>query len=642
MRKREFFFVDLETTANGGPTKLSPEAQWNTNRILLCGWAKSWTDITVNESPSGLILAMEASVIAGHKPVIVAHNAKFDIKHLMRYAPYSDIWGHCEVWDTMTWEYLFGGHIDKFISLDATCDRHGVSFKKSLDLGALIKAGVKMEDIPLTELIPYTHDDVQALREAWSRQHNLAIGEGVEFSMQHLLPLAEMELNGLNVDKPRLERLYTTKQQTIMSSEKRMMQHIVHCCEWQNGTPIDMACDFTSEIGLKSKEINMFARRTLSFLLTGVPAMLNITNKWQVRFKLPYGPTYGRVPANHPTYFQGKTNLGYEIDERVLAKDPSSLLAWASSHRKAEKIVSTYLGPMSESMAIQGTIHPKMNTAQTATGRLSSSQPNGQNMPPVVRELIIPKNPLNHIYEIDFKQLEMVAVACISGCPAMIAALQRGDDLHYLSGKTVMGWSQPSDMTEADRKIVKAVNFGVLYGGKAPGLSYQTGVKRDIVQKLINGFFKQFPGIAMWQSKVFTDVVDNMYPYDIKEGEQRYASMWTLPLTGRRFTFTETLSPGWLRKKTHRKWSFTPTQTSNYPIQGAAGGDFVMYALYWLWLEKSNYRFLLTVHDSLIIETNESLSSVQDAVTDMCAATTQHFALPVSLHCDVSVGKHWK
>ncbi len=167
-------------------------------------------------------------------------------------------------------------------------------------------------------------------------------------------------------------------------------------------------------------------------------------------------------------------------------------------------------------------------------------------------------------------------------------------------------------------------------------------MKRDKVQKLIDGFFTQFPGVGTWQKATFEDIVDGMYPYDIKEGEQRYASLWTLPMTGRRFTFTETASPGWLRKKTHRKWSFSPTQTSNYPIQGCAGGDLVMYALYWLWLNKNNYKFLLTVHDSILIETSEPLMSVELAVEQMCAATTGHFNLPVNLHCDVSVGKHWK
>ena len=639
---KEYFFVDLETTANGGPSPgTNPEAHWDNNKVLLCGYKKDVNSVITSDNLGVLVGAMGASIREGNTPVFVAHNAKFDIKYMMREYPDATIWGVMEVWDTMTWEYLHSGHRIRFISLEEACDTYGLKYKKSLDLGALIKGGLKMEDIPLDDLRNYLIGDVQALNLLWAKQY---YATSQPYNMQYILPLAAMELNGLHVDIPKLNALYSVKQQVIQTHEKFMMDHITQCCEWQDGSAVDQAEDFTSAVGLKSKEINMFARRTMSFLLTGCPSNLEVTTKWKLGFKKPYVPTYGWAPSLHPSYFVGETHLGYEINERVLELDTSLPIQWKSNHAKAEKIVSTYLGPMSESAqrSLKDTVHPKLNTAQTATGRLSSSQPNGQNMPPIVRELIRPHDKKHRIYEIDFKQLEMVAVACISGCTDMIKALVRGDDLHYLSGKRVMGWTTPADMTKDDRRTVKAVNFGVLYGGKAAGLSAQTGVDKRLVQSLIDGFFRQFPGVGVWQKKVFTSVVEDMYPYDIREGEQRYASLWTLPLTGRRFTFIETLSPGWLRKRTHRKWSFSPTQTSNYPIQGCAGGDLVMYALYWLWQHNPQFRFLLTVHDSIIIETSEGMPTVVQAVNEMCAATTSHFKLQVPLSCDVDSGTHWK
>ena len=590
--------------------------------------------IHVHQTPKVLLQRMTADLANGKMPVLVAHNAKFDIKYLMAYGGFTG-WRSIKIWDTMTWEYLYSGHLLKFPSLKDTCSRRNIHYDKGLDFGALLAQGVKMEDIPIADLEVAVKNDVRTLVELWVKQSHLH----THYDMQYILPLAEMELNGLKIDKYNAEQLYIERQNVIMTEEQRMMKYIATVCEWQDGSPVDMACDFTSAVGLKSKEINMFARRTLSFLLTGVPHKLEITAKWKLRYNDSCGPYYGNP---HPSYFGGQTHLGYIIDEKVFKADKSWITECAEKHRKAEKIISTYLAPMAEATAIAGTVHPKLNTAQTATGRLSSSQPNGQNMPPLVRELVIPHGSQSWVYEIDFSQLEMYAVATISGCKDMQAALRRGDDLHYLSGRVVMGWTCEADMTKDDRKLVKNVNFGILYGGKAAGLSHQTGVKRETIQALIDGFFKAFPGVAKWQKKMFTEVVDNMYPYDIKEGEQRYASHWTLPLTGRKFSFIEQESPAWLRKRTHRKWSFSPTQTSNYPIQGCAGGDLVMYALYWLWTNRKTWKYLLTVHDSIIIETSMTLADVETAAYDMCAATTAHFNLPIALRCDVERGRHWQ
>ena len=644
------FFVDLETTANGGPSGKSPEAHWRSNKVLLCGWQMHNETIQINDNVYALCAAIRDTIDIGRTPVIVAHNAKFDLKYLMRDVPQHvggspNMWRSVKVWDTMTWEYLHSGHITKFAALEQTAQRYGVQFKKTLDLGALIAAGVKMEDIDINDLKTYLFDDVVALRSIWAAQY--ALNE--QFDMNYLLPLCEMELNGLYIDEPQLNTLFMTLQQTVDYEDMLMMKHIVASCEWQNGDPIDIMEDFTEGIGLKSKVIKPHSRRTLSFLLTGEPSVLKITDKWQVSYKSGLEPFHGWDQTLIPSYFQGKTHLGYEIDEHVLELDKSWITACTAGQRKANKILSTYLSPFLEHMKVSGgTVHPKLNTTITATGRLSSSQPNGQNMPGIVRKLVAIKGNLlsnnlsKKIYEIDFTQLEMVAVACISGCADMIHALRRGDDLHYLSGRKVYGWKDESDMTGPARKIVKQVNFGVLYGGKASGLSHQTGVRRDIIQNLIDGFYTAFPGVAIWQKDIFTEVVDQMVALDVKDGVQRYGSLWTLPISGRKFMFQEAEAPGWLRKKTGRPWSFSPTHTSNYPIQGFAGGDIVMYALSWLWRNHNTMRYLLTVHDSIIIETAHTQHFVEQAVEDMCKATAKHFNLPLDLHCVVEGGTHWK
>ncbi|KKK85076.1 hypothetical protein LCGC14_2776930, partial [marine sediment metagenome] len=348
------------------------------------------------------------------------------------------MWTKIKVWDTMTWQYLHTGHEDKFISLEALCSKYHINFKKTLDLGALLANGVRMQDIPEADLRAYLQGDVKVLRDVYQHQNKHAT-----YFMDYIIPLASMELNGLYVDKAKWHKSFMWNDAEVLCQEKRMQDHIMQTCCWINDNSPIVPSDFTDTVGLKSKYVKAFSRRTLSFLWTGLPNKLPITNKWQLGFKSGFIPYY---PTLLPTHFKNPTNLGYVIDDPVLQADTSWISSCVQRHRHASKVVSTYLTPFWESMQCQdNTVYPKLNTTTTNTGRLSSSSPNGQNIPPEVRNLI-QAHGSNTVYEIDFKQLEMVAVACVAQCPDMIAALNRGDDLHYLSGKTVMGWNTPSDM----------------------------------------------------------------------------------------------------------------------------------------------------------------------------------------------------
>jgi len=296
--------------------------------------------------------------------------------------------------------------------------------------------------------------------------------------------------------------------------------------------------------------------------------------------------------------------------------------------------------PMLRQARIEGTVHPKLNTAITATGRLSSSQPNGQNMPPEVRELIIAEHG-GELEEVDFSQLEMVGAATCSGCKALIYDLGHGVDVHSNTATKVFGAGQ----AEEKRKLAKNVNFGVLYGGKAFGLSKQTGVDRATIQELIDAFYDSYPGVAKWQRAVYEQVVDNMETHDVKNGEQRYCSTWVLPVSGRKFKFIESEAPSWLRRKTKRSFSFSPNHTANYPIQGFAGGDIVMYGLWYLWQDlRQTYTkiyFRLTVHDSILIERPHGWV-LDGHYNDMNRAIEKRFNLPINLHVDVESGLNWR
>lgn len=631
---------DLETTASGGPDKRSPEAHWSSNKVLMCGWSSNGGGtIHLDTNMIDLASEIQQEIDSAGDCYLCAHNAKFDIKYLMREFPTID-WECVHVWDTMTWEYLNSGHDITVPSLEESCARYGIQFTKSLDLGALLSKGVKMEDIDKEELAEYLEQDVKALCELQKAQEQKAV-----YFMDYILPLAEMELNGLRLDVPKAEQLVRELQQDIDESHDYIREYITESCQWQDGSAVELD-DFSNIITPKSKHIKTTANRTISFLLTGEPEELKITQKWKLTLKgkpllssIDVKNIYEDIEPNH---------LGYPVDEDTINKinmylgNNVEMLEHLIRHRKGIKIVNTYLLPMIRQAKIGGTVHPKLNTAITSTGRLSSSQPNGQNMPPEVRALIVAPTG-RELEEIDFSQLEMVGAATLSNDKALIRDLRNGVDIHENTATSVFGKSQ----AKAKRKLAKNVNFGVLYGGKATGLSKQTGVDRNTIQDLIDAFYSHYPGVAEWQRELFEIVVDNMEAYDVKDGEQRYNSDYILPVSGRKFRFIETTAPTWVKAKTHRAFSFSPNHTANYPIQGFAGGDIVMYGLWSLWKEmRENFtmgeiQFRMTVHDSILLERPKEweLDKMYDG---MIEAIGVRYNLPVTLHVDVESGPNWR
>jgi len=629
-------FIDLETTIRGGPDGTSPEAHWLNNKVLLSGHNVNVTDVYDDTNTLADLIRHWMECDGGNEVLLVAHNAKFDIKYLMRNHP-SIEWHKCHVWDTMTFEYRESGQEDQFMSLEAACAKRGIPFKKSLDLDALIKAGVKMEDIDKETLSTYLEGDVEAVRLLYEAQ----VATGFECNMDYILPLAEMELNGLKVDIPKAQQLMITLTKTTDKITENMQQLIKTLCEWQDGTPI-IDEDFSDQLGVKSKYIKAMAARTSSFLIMGVPNTLQITPKWSVQFKRGYRAHYTSPPAALASITPN--HLGYPMGEGILSQLSCPIAQEILDYRASNKLLSTYVGPFLHVAGVQGTIHPKLNTTATATSRLSSSGPNGQNVPPAARALITAEKG-HDLMEIDFSQLEVVASACVTACSALQRAISNGEDIHYNSGQGVMGWHSPSDMTKETRTLVKNVNFGVIYGGKAGGLAKQTGVDKGKIQKLIDAFYKKYPGVARWQGNLFEEIVSNMVPYKIVGGEQTYQTKYTEPFSGHRYTFNEVPSPDWIRKKTGRGYSFSPNQIFNYPIQGFAGGGIVMYALHRLWVicrsNKVDCKFRMTVHDSILVEMPKGGNPIR-LMQLACEQTEKYYNLPVKLSFDIKTGSTWQ
>jgi len=491
-----------------------------------------------------------------------------------------------------------------------------------------------MEDIPEEDLRQYCKEDVEATFIVYKSQSNI----DPHLTANHTLPLAAMELKGLLLDAPRTTTLIKSLVRDESAYDNNLWITTSERLEWDDG------------ISLSYGDVKLNAPRTISYILTGEPCTgikKTSTAKRAIVFQRGWAPYLGSTQIKDIWGTTKPTHLGYPMpaDKLIKVGDRyhNKYVGTVLDYRSVQKLMGTYIGPFLEVGAIQGTIHPKMNMVRTITGRLSSSAPNGQNMPPEARNCFISEH--GQFHEIDFKQLEIVSLAAISQDPTLIKDLKNGEDIHYNTGKRVFKWKTPADMTDADRKIVKIVNFGLIYGGGAASLAQQTGQEKKLIQRLTSAFFDRYPGVKKWQEDFYTEVTNKLVPAGIMMGEQVYESIVTLPISGRRFYFREKESPIWLRKKTGRKFSFKPTETKNYPVQGFAGGDIVMEALSLLYedlsiLETTDIR--MTVHDSILVDSYMSASELEKYMRAVCDVIEIRYNLSFTLDFDIKSGSHWK
>jgi DNA polymerase I-like protein with 3'-5' exonuclease and polymerase domains len=623
--------VDLETTVNGGQKSDSPEAHYTNNRVLVWGY-RAYSTTRVNKDCKALRRTLIDIIQGGDTPRIIGHNLKFDLKYMIRYIDGVD-WTKCQFYCTMYNEYRDSGHRKKFTSLEDACNDCGVRYVKGLDLGVILASGTKMEDIPYADLEKYGAEDVDA---AYNLYHAQVGNPNYKYcSHDHVLPLAHMELLGLTLDVG----MTKTKMYSLASQEASLgawlRGYVESTLQWDdNSTPFE------------ADTIKWMAPRTISYILTGYPEG-GIAKGTKRNAVLVGNPILSKAQIAQVWGKKKPTNLGYPMAkgnlEDVGLLGAGMYVSKLLEYRGIQKLMGTYYGPFLEEAKIQGTIHPKMNMCIAATGRLSSSNPNGQNMPEVARECFVSE--FGEFQEIDFKQLEVVALAIMSQCPVLIKDIQDGVDLHYQTGKDVFGWTTPNDMNEKDRKIVKGVNFGLIYGGGANGLAFQTGQPIALVKQLIAAFYSRYPRVAEWQKEFYTLVTQNLQPGGFKNGEQFYTSTVEEPIYGRRYTFVEGDAPAWVRAKTGRKFSFKPTETKNYPVQGFAGGDIVMMALVLLYKELyhvSTTEIRMTVHDSILVDSNLTNAELNKIMKKVCAVIVSNYRFPFDLKFDIQSGKHWQ
>ena len=322
-----------------------------------------------------------------------------------------------------------------------------------------------------------------------------------------------------------------------------------------------------------------------------------------------------------------KTKSGYSTAAEVLEKLSTDypIVEKVLSYRQLTKLKSTYAEGLASCIAQDGRIHGTFNQTITATGRISSTEPNLQNIPVrmelgrAIRKVFVPKDGCVFI-DADYSQIELRVLAHMSGDERLIEAYRSAQDIHALTASQVFHVPL-KEVTPQLRRNAKAVNFGIVYGISAFGLSEDLSISRKEAMEYIEHYFNAYPGI-----KAFLD----------RMVEQGHTNEYVTTMFGRRRPIPEIKSSNYMQRQ------FGERIAMNSPIQGTAA-DIMKIAMTKvnkrLKDEKLQSRIVLQVHDELLLEVP---TAECEAVKTLLVEQMQSAAnLRVPLEVSVSVGNSW-
>lgn len=322
-----------------------------------------------------------------------------------------------------------------------------------------------------------------------------------------------------------------------------------------------------------------------------------------------------------------KTKTGYSTAADVLEKLAVEypVVRMILDYRQLTKLNSTYAEGLAVYIREDGRIHGKFNQTITATGRISSTEPNLQNIPVrmelgrAIRRVFVPEEGYVFV-DADYSQIELRILAHMSGDDRLIRAYRDAQDIHAITASEVFH-TPLAEVTSLQRRNAKAVNFGIVYGISAFGLSEDLSISRKEAVEYINKYFETYPGV-----KVFLDGL-------VKQGkEQGYVTT----MFGRKRPIPELKSANFMQR------SFGERVAMNSPIQGTAA-DIMKIAMIKVDQElrsrKMKSRIVLQVHDELLVETHESEVA---AVKEILVEQMKHAAdLQVALEVEAHTGDNW-
>ena len=323
-----------------------------------------------------------------------------------------------------------------------------------------------------------------------------------------------------------------------------------------------------------------------------------------------------------------KTKTGYSTDSEVLESlyDMHPIVPIVLEYRTLTKLCSTFIDGLLPLLDKSGRVHSRFNQNVTATGRISSTEPNLQNIPVrtelgrEIRKAFVPSNPQGFILSADYSQIELRLMAHMSCDPHFLEAFRNGADIHTATAAKIFGVA-PEQVSKEERSRAKVANFGIIYGISAFGLSQRMGLSRKDSKEFIETYFSTYPGIKEYMEKTIAQGREQGYVETIF-GRKRY-----LPD---------------INSRNANLRSFNERNAINAPLQGSAA-DIIKIAMINLHKRMQEMRLksklILQVHDELVLDVvPEELEILSGLVKETMESVVE---LKVPLIAECGYGKNW-
>jgi DNA polymerase-1 len=331
-----------------------------------------------------------------------------------------------------------------------------------------------------------------------------------------------------------------------------------------------------------------------------------------------------KLPAIKKTA-TGKPSTDEDVLQQLAADYPLPRLLL--EHRTLSKLKSTYTDKLPQMVnARTGRVHTCFGQATAVTGRLASTEPNLQNIPirtiegRRIREAFVAP-PGHTLVSADYSQIELRIMAHLSGDPSLLKAFAAGEDIHRATAADIFG-VPIADVTSEQRRYIKAVNFGLIYGMSAFGLAAQLGIERGAAAQFIEKYFIRYPGVAEYMQRT---------------RELARTQGYVETVFGRRLWLPDINAGGGPRRQAAERAAI------NAPMQGTAA-DLIKLAMIevqaWLDREATGAKLVLQVHDELVLEA--PLEHVQHVKAELALRMAGVAQLRVPLVVDVGIGPNWE
>jgi len=525
-------------------------------------------------------LALMKPLLEDPKALKVGQNLKYDRHILLNHG--IDLQGIAH--DTMLQSYV----------LDSTATRHDMDSlaEKYLnrstihfeDIAGKGKKQLTFNEIGLEEASPYACEDaditLQLHHILWPKIQAIPSLETVyrELEMPLLPVLNTLERNGVHIDIFMLQQQSDALAHDIDRLEKQAHESA--------GTKFNLGSPKQLQEILYEKQ--------------GIP----------VKKKTKTGQ-----PSTEEGVLQDLADEGYELPQIIM------------QYRSLSKLKSTYTDKLPQQVNQQtGRVHTSYHQAVTATGRLSSSDPNLQNIPirtetgRKIREAFVAGKGAK-ILAADYSQIELRIMAHLSGDKSLLTAFAEGEDIHRHTASEIFG-VEPENVTGDQRRSAKAINFGLIYGMSAHGLSKQLGIERHQAAKYMETYFERYPGVRKY--------MDNTREQAKKDG-------YVETIFGRRLYLPEINSSNGLRRQ------YAERTAINAPMQGSAA-DIIKRAMIsihdWLLEADTGIRMIMQVHDELVFEVPEDQLDLAKTEIEQFMIKAAELAVP--LEVGIGVGDNWE